>query len=152
MGSTSTISTFFASFFYPPSLIYDLLLVWSDFHNITTFVLGLYFTYERKHVGFGLQNMANLTLFLEFLNIGCHSLTYTCVPMTHKFISQALAFPSSSRLSHVIVCLTDTLERFKRFHEKVLQNWCSPQILVFFWHFLYQLMVSSFIEELMPKS
>jgi hypothetical protein len=37
------------SFFYPPLLMCDLPLVGPVFHNIATFVLGLYSTYERKH-------------------------------------------------------------------------------------------------------
>jgi hypothetical protein len=48
-------------FIYPPLLLCDLTLVWSVFHNIGVFVLGLYSTYMRKHAAFGLLNLAKLT-------------------------------------------------------------------------------------------
>jgi hypothetical protein len=41
------------------SLIFALPLVWLVFHNISAFVLGLYSTYERKHVAFGVLDLAN---------------------------------------------------------------------------------------------
>jgi hypothetical protein len=47
--------------FYSPSLMCDFPLVWPVFHNIAEFVLGLYSTYERKHVAFGLLNLATST-------------------------------------------------------------------------------------------
>jgi hypothetical protein len=53
--------TFLASFFYLPSLVCDLPLVWPIFHKIAVFVLGLYYTYESKHVAFGFLNLANFT-------------------------------------------------------------------------------------------
>jgi hypothetical protein len=43
-----------------PSLC-DFPLLWPVFHSIAIFVLGLYSTYERKHMAFGLLNLANST-------------------------------------------------------------------------------------------
>jgi hypothetical protein len=50
------------NFFYPPSLICDLLLAWPVFHNIAYICIGSITTYERKHASFGFLNLANFTL------------------------------------------------------------------------------------------
>jgi hypothetical protein len=52
---------FSVSFFYPTPSMHDLPSVWPVFHNIAAFVLGLYSTYEREHVAFGLLNQAKFT-------------------------------------------------------------------------------------------
>jgi hypothetical protein len=59
--NTSTIFTLLTSFFYVPPLICDILLARPVSHNIGEFVLGQYSTFERKHVSFGLLNLANFT-------------------------------------------------------------------------------------------
>jgi hypothetical protein len=59
--SISTIFKFLVSFFYPTPLVHDLPLVCPVFHIIAAFVLGLYSTYDREHVSFGLLSLANFT-------------------------------------------------------------------------------------------
>jgi hypothetical protein len=51
----------------PSPLICDLPLVWHVFHNIVVFTLGLYATYERKHVAFGFLNLANISWDNEWI-------------------------------------------------------------------------------------
>jgi hypothetical protein len=58
--------TFFTSFFYTPPLICDLPLTWPVFHNTAVFVLGPYYTYERKHAAFGLLHLANFIKMMLF--------------------------------------------------------------------------------------
>jgi hypothetical protein len=36
-------------------------LAWPGFHSTAVFVLGLYYTYERKNVTFGLPCLINFT-------------------------------------------------------------------------------------------
>jgi hypothetical protein len=59
--SMSTIFKFLVSFFSPTPPVHDLPLVQPVFHQIAVFVLGLYATYEREHVTFGLLSLANFT-------------------------------------------------------------------------------------------
>jgi hypothetical protein len=53
----------FNFFFHPPSPVSDVPLAWPVFHNIAACVLGLYSTYERKHVA--LVQPPSYTVFLQ---------------------------------------------------------------------------------------
>jgi hypothetical protein len=55
IGSTSTIFTFLTSFFYPPSLVSDLCLVWPVFHNIACICIWSIFHKGEKTCGLWLS-------------------------------------------------------------------------------------------------
>jgi hypothetical protein len=89
--STSTIFTFLASFFYSALRIYDLPLVWPVLHNIAVFILGFYFTNERKHVAFHLLNrLTSLKMmFSSSIHLQAEFFMYLCISglkkLSHNF-------------------------------------------------------------------
>jgi hypothetical protein len=52
---------FLVSFSYSTPPVRDFPVVWTVFHNIAAFVLGVYSTYEREHAAFGFLSLANFT-------------------------------------------------------------------------------------------